>query len=68
MLRGEDGGLNFVECSYAAVESLMVLVHDDLEGVLELFVSFLELVVLVHQTQGALVVELECNLDGYAGL
>ena len=49
--------------TYAAVETLVMLVHNDLQSVLELFVGFLELVVLVHKAQTAGVVELKGDLD-----
>ena len=64
MLRSGDGCLDFMEGTNTAVEALVMLVHNDFQSVLQLFVGLLELIVLAHQSEGASVVELESDLDG----
>jgi hypothetical protein len=53
-----------MKSTYAAVETLVMLVHNDFQSVLELLVGFLELIVLIHQAQTAGIVQLQGDLDG----
>lgn len=46
----------------------MVFIDDGLEGILKSLMGIIELLMLICKAQGALVLELQSDLDGDAGI